>query len=81
MATDGECGNPLFVICRRESFSTLKSSSILVKEGPSLPPRRSHITVRKPVAVSEQRELCHMDWEEESATEPTFDDYSLGERS
>jgi hypothetical protein len=76
-----DCGIPLFSVARRDSFSTLKSSSISVKEGPSLPKRRSQRTLPKPATVEERKDILDMDREEESATTKSYDEYSPGLRS
>ena len=65
--------------CRRDNFSVLKSSSISVKEGLSLPRRRSQRTLPKPATDKGRRDLSDMDREEESADTKTFDEYNPGE--
>ena len=59
----------------------MKSSSVSIKEGPSLPRRRSQRTMTRAATAEERKDLRAMDREVDSATTGTFDEYSPGERS
>lgn len=67
------------VVFRRDSFCTLKSSSISVKEGPPVPRRRSHRVVGK-MRISDVRgDSGDSDAEADSLETQTSGEFCPGE--